>query len=230
MSQPLGGLDKGKCKMPEYEVEVHPDDSDPNLSAPSLDSEFGVPIMRTPRVKKVLTSTNEKLCCSLRAKNSITLYAYNEYMAHHYAFTMKVVVEQEPESPSLRHRLEGGESNYRGKAEPRKAVQRPKKAESRMEIELPHKGRRKPKAAWKSNYHTKAEESRKPHGCRRSRRKSNRTLDTSHLSLRGRVEISSSTRFSYLGNHVTTKLPRSNLVRSVDYKALNKTLYLSRIF
>ena len=107
MSQPLGGLDKGKCKMPEYEVEVHPDDSDPNLSAPSLDSEFGVPIMRTPRVKKVLTSTNEKLRRSSRAKNPVTRYAYNEYIAHHYAFTMKVTTEQETESPSLRHRLEG---------------------------------------------------------------------------------------------------------------------------
>ena len=35
--------------------------------------------------------------------------------------------------------------------------------------------------------------SRKPHRCRRSRRKPNRSLDASHLSLRGRVEISSST-------------------------------------
>ena len=126
-SQPLGGLDKGKCKMPEYEVEVHPDDSDPNLSAPSLDSEFGVPIMRTPRVKKVLTSTNEKLCCSLRAKNSITLYAYNEYMTHLYAFTMKVVAEQMPETPSLRHRLEGEKGPNRAKVANREKARKPRR-------------------------------------------------------------------------------------------------------
>ena len=50
--------------------------------------------------------------------------------------------------------------------------------------------------------------SRKLHRCRRSRRKPNRTLDASHLSLRGRVEISSLTRSSYIINHVTTYLPR----------------------
>ena len=84
--------------MPEYEVDVHPDDSDSDVSAPSLDSEFGVPIMWTPGVKKALTS---------RAKTEVSHYAYNEYMAHHYAFAMKVAVEQEPERPSLRHKLEG---------------------------------------------------------------------------------------------------------------------------
>ena len=34
-------------------------------------------------------------------------YAYNEYMAHHYAFMMKVAAEQELERPSLRHRIKG---------------------------------------------------------------------------------------------------------------------------
>ena len=51
-SRPSSKSDKGKGKMPEYEVEVHPDDSNSDDSAHSLDSEFGVPIMRTPRVKK----------------------------------------------------------------------------------------------------------------------------------------------------------------------------------
>ena len=45
---------KGKGKMREYEVD-HPDDSDSDVSARSLDTEFGVPIMRTPKVKKALT-------------------------------------------------------------------------------------------------------------------------------------------------------------------------------
>ena len=103
--------DKGKGKMPEYEVD-HPDNSDLDASARSLDSDFGVPIMQTPRVKKALISENEKLCRSSRAKNPATRYAYNEYMVHHYAFTIKVAVEQEPESPSLHQRLEGEELNY----------------------------------------------------------------------------------------------------------------------
>ena len=81
--------------MPEYEV-VHPDDSDSDVSAPSLDSEFGVSIKLTPRVKKALTSANEKLCRSLRVKNPVTRLAYIEYMVHDYAFMMKVAVEQEP--------------------------------------------------------------------------------------------------------------------------------------
>ena len=139
--------------MPKYEVEEHPDDSGSDDSARSLDSEFGVPIMRTPRVKKVLTSTNEKLCCSLRAKNSITLYAYNEYMTHHYAFTMKVVAEQKPESPSLRHRLEGEESNYRGKPEAHKAAQRPHRTKA-------EESRTTAQSLKKAESHGKAEESR----------------------------------------------------------------------
>ena len=93
--------------MPEYEVEVHPDDSNSDDSAPSLDSEFCVPIIRTPEAKKALISTNEKLCLSSHEKTQVTRYAYNEYMAHHYAFAMKVAAKQEPERPSLPHRLEG---------------------------------------------------------------------------------------------------------------------------
>ena len=38
------GLDKGKGKLPEYEVN-HLDERDSDVSACSLDSEFGVPIM-----------------------------------------------------------------------------------------------------------------------------------------------------------------------------------------
>ena len=59
-TRPSTTLDKGKGKMPEYEVD-HPDDNDSDGSTSSLDSEFGVPIMRTPGVKKALTSAREKL-------------------------------------------------------------------------------------------------------------------------------------------------------------------------
>ena len=135
-SRPSPTSDKGKGKMPEYEVEVHPDDRDSDDSARSLDSEFGVPIMRTPGVKKALTSTNEKLRRSSRAKTQVTRYAYNEYMAHHYALAMKVVAEQEPEDPSLRHRLEG-----ENKAAENRATKPRRREESRATP------RRKPQAA-----------------------------------------------------------------------------------
>ena len=59
-SWPSLKLDKGKGKIPKYKVD-HPDNSDSDVSECSLDSEFGVPIMWTPRVEKALTSANEKL-------------------------------------------------------------------------------------------------------------------------------------------------------------------------
>ena len=93
--------------MPEYKVEVHPNNSDSDDSAHSLDSDFGVPIMRTPGVKKALTLTNEKLRRSSREKTQVTRYTYTAYMAHHYAVAMKVAAEKKLERPSLRHRLEG---------------------------------------------------------------------------------------------------------------------------
>ena len=66
-------------------------------------------------------------------------------MAHHYAFTMKVAAEQEPESPSLRHKLEGEESNCSEKAEPRRVTERANHSK-------PRKGRT-------TQSHAKAEES-----------------------------------------------------------------------
>ena len=81
-----------------------------------------VPIMRTPGVKKALISTNEKLRRSSQVKTQVTRYAYNDYMVHHYAFTMKVAAEQEPKRPSLRHRLEG--ENSLNRAKPRRTTQR----------------------------------------------------------------------------------------------------------
>ena len=79
-SRPSPKLDKGKAKMPEYEDSHH-----------SLDSEFGgldVLIMRTPGAPR--RSTQEK--------NVISRFVYNDYMAFHYAFMMKVVTIQEPET------------------------------------------------------------------------------------------------------------------------------------
>ena len=105
----------------------------------SLDSEFGVPIMWTPGVKKTLTTGNEKPRHSSREKNPITRFGYNEYMAHHYAFTMKVAAEQELESPSLNHMLEVEKRPNCAKAANRAgrtSVQsRPKKAKSRTDAD-----------------------------------------------------------------------------------------------
>ena len=78
-------MDKGKAKMPEYEG------SDGNESPQSLDSEHGgldFPIMRTPRPSH--RSTKEK--------NIVSQIGYNDYMAYHYAFMMKVVIVREPET------------------------------------------------------------------------------------------------------------------------------------
>ena len=72
--------------------------SDGNKSTHSLDSEFGafdVPIMRKPRLKKAISTANEKLCRSTREKNSVSQFGYNNYMAYHYAFMMKVAVDRE---------------------------------------------------------------------------------------------------------------------------------------
>ena len=138
--------------MPEYEVEVHPDDSDSDDSACSLDSEFGVPIMRIPGVRKTFTSTNEKLCRSSRAKTQITRHAYNEYMDHHYAFAMKVAAEQEPERPSLRHMLEGEKRTVQTaerKIEPCNKAAKSRMQQSRevprnaAQVELPRKAAKK---------------------------------------------------------------------------------------
>ena len=99
--------------MPEYED----DQSDSNEWAPSLDSDFGVPIMWTPREKKALILANEKRWRSSRERNPDTQISYNEYMAHHYGFTMKVAAEQDPKCTSRHHRREGEELKLPGKAE-----------------------------------------------------------------------------------------------------------------
>ena len=58
----------------------------------SIDSDFGVPIIRTPGVKKALTTTNEQLRRLSQEKKPVMLYDYNKYIAQHYAFMMKVIL------------------------------------------------------------------------------------------------------------------------------------------
>ena len=78
-------MDKGKAKMAEYEDDRFDDDA-------SLDSELGgfdVSI----GAKKALISANEKLRRSTREKNPVSRFGYNDYMAYHYAFMMKVAYQ-----------------------------------------------------------------------------------------------------------------------------------------
>ena len=60
MFQTSAATYKGKAKMLEYEVD-YSHESDVDGLAHSFDSDFGVPIMRTPGVKKDLATTNEKI-------------------------------------------------------------------------------------------------------------------------------------------------------------------------
>ena len=86
-------MDKGKAKMAEYEDDRFTDDE----STHSLDSEFDgfeVPI----GAKKALIFANEKLRRSTREKNPVSRFGYNDYMAYHYAFMMKVATVREPET------------------------------------------------------------------------------------------------------------------------------------
>ena len=90
-------LDKGKAKMSEYEEPID------NTSTHSLDSEFeglDIPIIQTDGAKKALESANEKLRRSTREKNPVNRFGYNDYMAYHYAYMMKVTSVREPETLS----------------------------------------------------------------------------------------------------------------------------------
>ena len=97
LGRPSPILDKGKTKMYEYE------DSNDNASTHSLDSEFeglDISIILTAGAKNALEYAHEKLCLSSREKNPVSRFGYNEYMAYHYAYMMKVTSMREPETLS----------------------------------------------------------------------------------------------------------------------------------
>ena len=48
--------------------------------------------------KKASTSANEQLRRSIRQKNPVVWFGYNEYMVHHYAYMMRVAEVCEPKS------------------------------------------------------------------------------------------------------------------------------------
>ena len=97
MFQTSAATYKGKAKMLEYEVD-YSHESDVDGLAHSFDSDFGVPIMRTPGVKKDLATTNEKIWRWTRGKSAIARFGYNDYMAYQYAFMIKVETVREIES------------------------------------------------------------------------------------------------------------------------------------
>ena len=49
-------------------------------------------------MKKALEGASQKLRRSSRMKNPVVRYGYNEYMAHHYAYMMKISEDREPET------------------------------------------------------------------------------------------------------------------------------------
>ena len=66
----------------------------------SLNNEYGgldAPITRTPRGKKASTKVSEQLRRPTCEKNVVSRFGYNNYMAYHYAFIMKVATILEPE-------------------------------------------------------------------------------------------------------------------------------------
>ena len=52
---------------------------------------IGLPIMRTPRAQKAWTKMVKKPRRFTREKNVVSQFCDNDYMAYHYAFTMKIV-------------------------------------------------------------------------------------------------------------------------------------------
>ena len=81
---------KKKGKMPEQEAKDTTSCEDSDHSPRSVDSKY--------EMKKATEVTKAKLRQSNRQKNPIVRFGYNEYMAHHYAFMMKVAADQEPET------------------------------------------------------------------------------------------------------------------------------------
>ena len=74
-------------------------DLDGTESTHSLDcvySGLDVPIMRTPRPKKVFTKTSEPPHRSTRQKKVVSGFDYNDYVAYHYAFMMELATIWEP--------------------------------------------------------------------------------------------------------------------------------------
>ena len=66
---------------------------------PVTESEgLDISIIQTAGAQKALESANEKLRRSSREKNPVTRFGYNDYMAYHYAYMMKVTSVQEPET------------------------------------------------------------------------------------------------------------------------------------
>ena len=62
----------------------------------SLDEELGIPVIRTPGVKKAMETMNAKLRRSTRLKNPVQRLSYDSYLAHHYAYMASVVQVVEP--------------------------------------------------------------------------------------------------------------------------------------
>ena len=84
--------------MPTRNGVLPASNTDSDSSEWSSDRERGDLVTQTSGVQKTLEGESHKLRQSNRMKNSVVQYSYNEYMAHHYAYMMKVAEDHEPET------------------------------------------------------------------------------------------------------------------------------------
>ena len=93
IGRPRPRLDKGKAKMSKYE------DTNDNTSTHSLNSESeGLDISNTQMAGAQKTLEYANLHRSSREKDPVSRFAYNDYIAYHYAYMMKVTSVREPET------------------------------------------------------------------------------------------------------------------------------------
>ena len=81
--------------MSEYE------DTNDNASTQSLDNEsegLDISIIQTVGAQKAVEAANENPRRSSREKNPVSRFGYNDYMAYHYAYMMKVNSVRGPET------------------------------------------------------------------------------------------------------------------------------------
>mgnify|MGYP000072978367 CR=1 FL=1 len=86
---------KGKMKAPEYGTETETSNQRESDMATGKDVP---PRVRSESGERATKSATQKLRRSTRQKNTVMWFGYNEYMAHHYVYMMRVAEVHEPES------------------------------------------------------------------------------------------------------------------------------------
>jgi hypothetical protein len=89
---------KAHCNKGKKKASQCVNEASASEQSDSEHSDLGPPELQSIAAKRAMKSANEKLRRSSRHKNPVMRYGYNEYMAHHYAFMIKVASVREPES------------------------------------------------------------------------------------------------------------------------------------